>query len=119
MAEPTVAVEAPVTAEGDLLPAREVDLGRAVRLGLVGGLTAVFVSANGMVEAFSKRALLGRVTLGSLLLVAVPLLVGYLAGRPPPDRQGFATPRPGRPVADRAGPGHHRRCPRADHRDGS
>jgi branched-chain amino acid transport system permease protein len=96
MAEPTVAVEAPVTAEGDLLPARQVDLWRAVRLGLVGGLTAVFVSANGMVEAFSKRALLGRVTLGSLLLVAVPLLVGYLAGRPPPVLQGFATPRPGR-----------------------
>jgi branched-chain amino acid transport system permease protein len=96
MAEPTVAVEAPVTAEGDLLPARQVDLWRAVRLGLVGGLTAVFVSANGMVEAFSERALLGRVTLGSLLLVAVPLLVGYLAGRPPPVLQGFATPRPGR-----------------------
>jgi branched-chain amino acid transport system permease protein len=96
MVEPTVAVEAPVTAEGDLLPARQVDLWRAVRLGLVGGLTAVFVSANGMVEAFSERALLGRVTLGSLLLVAGPLLVGYLAGRPPPVLQGFATPRPGR-----------------------
>src|SRR6266508_1588768 len=95
MAEPTVAVEVPVTAAGDLLPARQVDLGRAVRLGLVGGLTAAFVSANGMVEAFSERALLGGVTLGSLLLVAVPLLVGYLAGRPPPVLQGFATPQPG------------------------
>ncbi len=95
MAEPTVAVEVPVTAGGDLLPARQVDLWRAVRLGLVGGLTAAFVSANGMVEAFSERALLGGVTLGSLLLVAVPLLVGYLAGRPPPVLQGFATPRPG------------------------
>src|SRR6266508_1977657 len=95
MAEPTVAVEVPVTAGGDLLPARQVDLWRAVRLGLVGGLTAAFVSANGMVEAFSERALLGGVTLGSLLLVAVPLLVGYLAGRPPPVLQGFATPQPG------------------------
>jgi branched-chain amino acid transport system permease protein len=95
MAEPTVAVEAPVTAEGDLLPARQVDLWRSVRLGLVGGLAAAFVSANGMVEELSKRALLGRVTLGSLLLVAVPLLAGYLAGRPPPVLQGFATPRPG------------------------
>jgi len=95
MAEPTVAVEVPVTAAGDLLPARQVDLGRAVRLGLVGGLAAAFVSANGMVEAFSERALLGEVTLGSLLLVAVPLLVGYVAGRPPPVLQGFATPRPG------------------------
>ena len=95
MAEPTVAVEAPVAAEGELLPARQVDLRRAARLGLVGGLTATFVSANGMVQAFSERALLGQVTLGSLLLVAVPLLVGYLAGRPPPVLQGFATPRPG------------------------
>ena len=95
MAEPTVAIEAPVTAAGDLVPARQVDLWRAVRLGLVGGLTAAFVSANGMVQAFSERALLGGVTLGSLLLLAVPLLVGYLAGRPPPVLQGFATPRPG------------------------
>ena len=95
MAEPTVAVEVPVAAEGELLAARRVDLWRAVRLGLVGGLTAAFVSANGMVEAFSERAVLGRVTLGSLLLVAVPVLVGYLAGRPPPVLQGFATPRPG------------------------
>jgi branched-chain amino acid transport system permease protein len=95
MAEPTVAVEVPVAAEGELLAARQVDLWRAVRLGLVGGLTAAFVSANGMVAAFSERAVLGRVTLGSLLLVAVPVLVGYLAGRPPPVLQGFATPRPG------------------------
>jgi branched-chain amino acid transport system permease protein len=95
MAEPTVAVEVPVAAEGELLAARQVDLWRAVRLGLVGGLTAVFVSANGMVAAFSERAVLGGQTLGSLLLVAVPVLVGYLAGRPPPVLQGFATPRPG------------------------
>ena len=96
MAEPTVAIEAPAAAGGELIPARQVDLRRAVRLGLVGGLIAVFVSANGMVQAFSERALLGEGTLGSLLLVAVPLLAGYLAGRPPPVLQGFATPRPGR-----------------------
>jgi branched-chain amino acid transport system permease protein len=95
MAEPTVAVEVPVAAEGELLAARQVDLWRAVRRGLVGGLTAAFVSANGMVAAFSERAVLGGQTLGSLLLVAVPVLVGYLAGRPPPVLQGFATPRPG------------------------
>jgi branched-chain amino acid transport system permease protein len=95
MAEPTVAVEVPLAVEGGLLAARQVDLWRAVRLGLVGGLTAAFVSANGMVAAFSERAVLGGQTLGSLLLVAVPVLVGYLAGRPPPVLQGFATPRPG------------------------
>jgi branched-chain amino acid transport system permease protein len=95
MAEPTVAVEVPMAAGGELLAARQVELGRAVRLGLVGGLTAAFVSANGMVEAFSERAVLGGGTLGSLLLVAVPVLVGYLGGRPPPVLQGFATSRPG------------------------
>jgi branched-chain amino acid transport system permease protein len=95
MAEPTVAIEAPAAAGGELIPARQVDLRRAVRLGLVGGLSAVFMAANGMVQAFSERALLGGGTLGSLLLVAVPLLAGYLAGRPPPVLQGFATARPG------------------------
>jgi branched-chain amino acid transport system permease protein len=97
MAERTVPTEAPAATPSALLPARQVDLRAAVRLGLVGGLGAAFVSANGMVEAFSERALLGGGALGPLslgvfLLLAVPLLVGYLGGRPPPVLQGFAAP---------------------------
>jgi branched-chain amino acid transport system permease protein len=97
MAERTVPTEVPAAAPPALLPARQVDLRGAVRLGLVGGLAAAFVSANGMVEAFSERALLGGGALGPLslgvfLLLAVPLLVGYLGGRPPPVLQGFAAP---------------------------
>jgi branched-chain amino acid transport system permease protein len=97
MAEQTVPTEVQAAAPPVLLPARQVDLRGAVRLGLVGGLAAAFVSANGMVEAFSERALLGGGALGPLslgvfLLLAVPLLVGYLGGRPPPVLQGFAAP---------------------------
>ncbi|GAA1568420.1 hypothetical protein GCM10009789_22290 [Kribbella sancticallisti] len=81
----TTAIEIPVTGTGP----------RALRLGLVGGATAVFVSANGMVEAFSERGLVGPLTLGELLLLAVPLLAGYFAGRPEPVREGVETRRPG------------------------
>jgi branched-chain amino acid transport system permease protein len=95
MAERTVPTEAPEAAPPALLPARQVDLRRALGLGLVGGLAAAFVSANGMVEAFSERALLGGgalgpLSLGGCLLLALPFLVGYLGGRPPPVLQGFA-----------------------------
>jgi branched-chain amino acid transport system permease protein len=97
MTERTIPAEAPAAAEADLLPARQVDRRRAVVAGLVGGLAAAFVSANGMVEEFSKRNLLGGgalgpLTLGELLLLAVPLVVGYLGGKPPPVLQGFAAP---------------------------
>lgn len=100
MAERTARAAVPAAPAGELLPAGQVELGRAVRLGLVGGGTAVFVSANGMVETFSGRALLGSdrfgtLSLGWLLLLAIPILVGYFAGRPPPVLQGFAGPRPG------------------------
>ncbi|MGH3734606.1 MAG: branched-chain amino acid ABC transporter permease [Micromonosporaceae bacterium] len=84
-----------VAAERELLPAREVDLRRAARLGLVAGGTAVLVSANGMVKAFSEREVIGPISLGYLMLWGIALVFGYLAGRPPAVLQGFAAPRPG------------------------
>lgn len=78
----------------DLVPASKAGP-RAIRLGLVGGAVAVFVSVNGMVEAFSGRLLLGSLTLGEALLLSVPLLIGYLAGRPEPVLEGFTARRPG------------------------
>jgi ABC-type branched-subunit amino acid transport system permease subunit len=86
----------PAAREGELLPAREVDLGRALRLGLLAGLAAVFVSAIGMVQRFSEREIVGEVSLGTLLLVAIPLVLGYAGGRAPPQIEGFAAARPGR-----------------------
>jgi len=100
MAEQTVPTEVQAAAPPGLLPARQVDLRRAVTLGLLGGLAAAFVSANGMVESFSQRALLGGgafgpLSLGAFLLLALPVVIGYLGGRPPPVLQGFAAPSPG------------------------
>ena len=82
-------------AEGELLPAREVDIRRGLRLGLVAGLATVFVSAIGMVEKFSERDIVGDMSLGTLLLVAVPLVVGFVAATAPPRMEGFAAARPG------------------------
>ena len=94
MASGTATSKVPATAGADLVPVPKVGW-RAVRVGLVGGATAVFVSANGMVEAFSGRMLLGSLTLGEVLLLSIPLFAGYLAGRPQPVLEGFTTRRPG------------------------
>lgn len=95
MAVRTVPAAVPAGAGADLLLQRELALRPAARLGLVGGLVAVFVSAIGMVETFSERDLIGDLSLGTILLVSIPLLMGYLAGRPPPRLEGFAAPSPG------------------------
>jgi branched-chain amino acid transport system permease protein len=92
---PAAVAPVPVTDAGGLLPARQVDLRRGVRLGLIGGTTAVFVSAIGMVEDFSGREVLDELSLGTALLLAIPLVFGYMAGRPPPQLEGFAPTRPG------------------------
>jgi branched-chain amino acid transport system permease protein len=78
-----------------LLPAPEIDLRRAARLGLLGGLTAAFVSAIGMVQAFLSTEIVQRLTFSYVLLAAIPVVFGYLAGRPPPQLEGFEQPRPG------------------------
>lgn len=88
-------VEEPAEADAGLLPPPQVDLRRAVRLGLLGGLTSVFVSAIGMIENFSERDLLAELSLGTTVLVAIPFVFGFLAGQPPAQLQGFETSRPG------------------------
>jgi branched-chain amino acid transport system permease protein len=76
-----------------LLPARQVDVRRSVRVGLLGGLTAVFLSAVGMIESFDQAGpVIGPLSLGELLLFGVPFVFGLIAGRPPPVLKGFAEP---------------------------
>jgi branched-chain amino acid transport system permease protein len=93
----------PVLSDEDreLLPARAVDLRRAARLGVVGGITVVFVSAIGMVENFSGRNILGELSLGTALLVGIPFTFGFLAGKLPAQLAGVAATQPGwrNPVA--------------------
>lgn len=74
----------------------ELDLRQALFLGLVGGSTAVLVSAMGIVESFSKRTVIDPfLTSGSLLLILIFYGIGYLAGRPPPVLEGVEAPEKG------------------------
>ena len=83
--------EVTATRSDQLLPAPEVDYRRAVRIGLVGALAAVFVGANGMVEVLDVRVLVYPIlSLGYVFLFGIPFGMGYLAGRPPPTLEGYA-----------------------------
>lgn len=73
-----------------LLPAPEIDLRRAARVGLIGGVAAIFVSAIGMVERFEDREVVVALSLGYILLLLMPLGAGYVAASPPEHREGFA-----------------------------
>jgi branched-chain amino acid transport system permease protein len=86
--------EVPVRDEEGLLPAREIDLRRGVRLGAVGGLVLVFVASIGMIAEFDERRVVDGLTLAYVVLVAIPMAIGYLAGKPPEQLEGYAaTPR--------------------------
>ena len=55
----------------------------AVRVGLIGGVVAIYLALVGMVEKFEVRHLVGDwLNLGKLLIVLPPLLAGYFATRP-------------------------------------
>lgn len=70
-------------------PRRGLGVGNAVRWGAIGGAAASFVSAIGMVPDFDGRMLIDPyITLGYAVLFLVPLLFGYLVGRPPPTLEG-------------------------------
>jgi branched-chain amino acid transport system permease protein len=90
MAKTTEEREAPIREEPELHPAPPIDMRRAIRLGAVGGLTAAFVSAIGMVQQFDSRPVVDGVTLAHIVLVGIPALFGYLAGSPPKQLEGFA-----------------------------
>lgn len=77
------------------VPPRDFTLRQVVRMGLLGGVTAAFVSATGMVEAFKGRTIAGSLTLDYVLLVGIPIVFGYLAAKPPMQLEGFEAARPG------------------------
>ena len=56
---------------------------RAVRAGLIGAVTLIYLALAGMIQKFDSRNLIGSfLTLGNLLMALPPLLTGYLATRP-------------------------------------
>jgi branched-chain amino acid transport system permease protein len=92
-AEPRTEVEVPAEVRRRR---GEVDLRAALRWGLLGGATVVFLAAIGMVQAFATRAIVsGYLSLGSLALFLVPFMYGYVAGRPPPQLEGYEPSRRG------------------------
>lgn len=78
-------------------PAPAVDRRAAMRWGLIGGVVAVFVAAIGMLESFAGRQLIDPIlTVGYLILLAVPFVYGWVAARPPPVLEGYERVPPGR-----------------------
>ncbi len=78
-----------VTRVGAEQAVRSVDLARAARLGALGGVSAVFISAIGMVEAFADRILIQPyLSLGYTALFLIPFIFGYLAAKRPPAIEG-------------------------------
>jgi branched-chain amino acid transport system permease protein len=54
----------------------------AIRSGLLGGVVAVFLCLVGMVEVFSKRAVIEKIiTLGDFILLASAVTAGFVAAR--------------------------------------
>jgi branched-chain amino acid transport system permease protein len=96
VAEITRAIPAEVLAEaGVLLPAREVGPRHGIRAGLYGGLTAVFVASIGMLITFKDRLIVRQFSLDYVILLAIPIAFGYLAGKPPQQLEGFEVARRG------------------------
>ena len=75
---------------------QELDLTQAVRLGALGAVTAIFIAAVGMVEAFVDRNIIQPfLTLSYTALLLIPLLFGYLAAKLPDPVEGVKQAAPG------------------------
>jgi branched-chain amino acid transport system permease protein len=90
-------VEQERSPEGQLFPARRVDIRRSVKMGLSSAAAAVFVAAAGIVakRPFPEISVVDGLALGYLILFAIPLVLGYAAANPPPQLEGFEATRPG------------------------
>jgi branched-chain amino acid transport system permease protein len=91
----TVPAEVAAGAGPDLIPARQLSLRAAARVGALGGVAVAFAAATGMVVAFRDKPIVDSLTFDYILLLAILLGFGYLAGRPPPVLEGFEPSRRG------------------------
>lgn len=65
------------------------DWGPVVRIGLLGGVVALYLCLSGLVGVFSERALItGVISLGHTLLVLAGLVTGYTGARRAPPGMG-------------------------------
>ncbi|HEX6302124.1 MAG TPA: branched-chain amino acid ABC transporter permease [Acidimicrobiia bacterium] len=79
-----------------LLPAPQLDMRRAVRLGLANAAVMVLVAATGIVGTFQARLIIDPfLPLGLLFLYMVAWAFGWLAAKPPTTLEGFAPASPG------------------------
>ncbi|MGH2681708.1 MAG: branched-chain amino acid ABC transporter permease [Actinomycetota bacterium] len=89
--------EEEISPRAQLLPARQIDLRRALKIGLSSAAAAVFVTAAGIVakRPFPDIHVVDGVVLGYLILFVIPVVLGYAAAKPPPKLEGYETARPG------------------------
>ncbi len=67
---------------------------QAIKIGLIGGVVAVFLSLIGMVESFSQRYIVSNIiSMGHTLLLLVGVFFGYFAAnaRKTLDPSGFSS----------------------------
>jgi len=79
-----------------LLAPPQLDMRRAVRLGVANAAVMVLVAATGIVGTFQARLIIDPfLPLGLLFLYLVAWAFGWLAAKPPPTLEGFAPAVPG------------------------
>ena len=78
-----------------LLAGRQVQLGDAVKTGVIAGTVAIFVSAIGMVQRFDERIIFSSLTFSYVMLIAIFAGLGYRAAQPPPRLEGYEVPKVG------------------------
>lgn len=84
------------TANGTMMKPPSIRLKTAVKAGVVGGVSASFAAAAGIIVAFSDRLVIDPfLTTGYMLLFMIPLAAGYLASRLPLAIEGQLPAKPG------------------------
>ncbi|MFZ0543834.1 MAG: branched-chain amino acid ABC transporter permease [Candidatus Promineifilaceae bacterium] len=70
---------------------RELNLAKALKWGILGGVTTIFIASVGMIEAFAERVLIQPyLTLSYISLALIPFALGYITAKPPPTIEGMA-----------------------------